>query len=933
MILSSSTIHKNHRRSNSSSNSSSANNTGCISKPPSGRRSSVEGQQSSSSSNRSIPVSQHARELILDATSELGDTMSVGSAHSRSSNRSNLRRQGSVSGVNVQREIDMTVGVGTSIMQKLLDTGGSNRGDVSKDDERSSIKNNAASFARTAPRAGFLCKLDPKTREFTRQFFVLKPSTHLYYFSSPSDTQPIGCIDLETSGETGRIEVREVESCEDGRVRFEVVVYNVRDIDEDVVQSSSTKSLKTPKQRILLEARSKVVFDEWMESLSTERLSFAKDRIYEQSQQEDQLQRKISDLQNQILNLKLVVKEKDDKLIEFENSRDRTEKLSEAMEILSRQLRTSPLDNEKNQETCKSENSFQSNFGTVTEDDRLLESYKVVLAETGFASLSNACYMIRENLRLTSIEANSSLKEIHEEHAKYSVLQKRMSKAEKLLTKLWEENCALREKVRHLKVQKKNLSKQMTSMTESSEKISKKVESQEKYTQATDYTSCNTNDDCSRAAIPVLSTKEQTLLQELEEHIATSMSLHKKLMSKKGPTETASSDSNSKETSDLHVTNPELEPLEQITGNKSASMAKEGNIGNSIEQMDNEAIEHVSMASTSVSPMQPRNILAELDTSGLTEQDDLFKPSLDMKGKPSLNEPIRKEIPLDHAMRNSMIEFYEEDDHSFAPQMSSSSSISSVTDNWRATSRINAPDELGNEGQIYHITFHTKKIGLQFHKIPASSFVRGSLSHAMSSDRRCSPDDRDLIDKPNINETSNDWDFGDKLNAAEPIDAVLVCGFRGFDSTSNNRPKLGARLVGFDSMSIERGKWSFENVRNAIQSRGRPITLSFRNDFLTNEQRLILERACAENDESVYHELYQNSSQKSIGESSAIGLPPRAQASSRGFLRQSHNSNFPIDKHRPVPTNGYSFSETGSGNILSATFAPLMAGLMTGLGK
>ncbi len=81
---------------------------------------------------------------------------------------------------------------------------------------------------------------------------------------------------------------------------------------------------------------------------------------------------------------------------------------------------------------------------------------------------------------------------------------------------------------------------------------------------------------------------------------------------------------------------------------------------------------------------------------------------------------------------------------------------------------------------------------------------------------------------------------------ARPIDAVLVCGFHGFDVACNDeRPMLGARLVAFDGISIEIGRWTFENVRKAIQARGRPISLSFRNDNLTPEQRTIVARTVA----------------------------------------------------------------------------------------
>ena len=60
------------------------------------------------------------------------------------------------------------------------------------------------------------------------------------------------------------------------------------------------------------------------------------------------------------------------------------------------------------------------------------------------------------------------------------------------------------------------------------------------------------------------------------------------------------------------------------------------------------------------------------------------------------------------------------------------------------------------------------------------------------------------------------------------------------------RPKLGARLVAFDGASVEVGNWTFDSIRTAIHARPRPLTLSFRNDFLTTDQRRVLTKAINE---------------------------------------------------------------------------------------
>ncbi|KAI2502963.1 PH domain [Fragilaria crotonensis] len=112
----------------------------------------------------------------------------------------------------------------------------------------------AAAFARTAPQAGYLYKLGSHIPEFKRRFFVLKPSTHLYYFVSPHDTEPRGCIDLDGS------QIQPLETLPDGAVRFAI-----RLLDQE--------------KSVVLEARANG--PAWMESLQTERLSFCQQELLE----------------------------------------------------------------------------------------------------------------------------------------------------------------------------------------------------------------------------------------------------------------------------------------------------------------------------------------------------------------------------------------------------------------------------------------------------------------------------------------------------------------------------------------------------------------------------------------------------------------------------------------------------------------------------
>jgi len=67
-------------------------------------------------------------------------------------------------------------------------------------------------------------------------------------------------------------------------------------------------------------------------------------------------------------------------------------------------------------------------------------------------------------------------------------------------------------------------------------------------------------------------------------------------------------------------------------------------------------------------------------------------------------------------------------------------------------------------------------------------------------------------------------------------EALLVCGFMGFDDSLNRRPTFGARLVCIDGISIEREEWNMENFIDYICAKSGPTQMSFRNEFLTTAQ-------------------------------------------------------------------------------------------------
>jgi hypothetical protein len=162
-----------------------------------------------------------------------------------------------------------------------------------------------------------------------------------------------------------------------------------------------------------------------------------------------------------------------------------------------------------------------------------------------------------------------------------------------------------------------------------------------------------------------------------------------------------------------------------------------------------------------------------------------------------------------------------------------------------------------------------------------------------------------------------------------PIDAVIVCGFIGFDDASGSiRPKVGARLVAFDGIPVEVGRWTFESIRKAIQARGRPLTLSFRNDILSPKQETILKKALA--DIAAFSQPQTQSIpsnlQYSLPKSGSRGENPHSYLDDETLAGGASSASSTTSSQRSHFRKFYSFSETGSS--VSSAVAPLVSNLM-----
>jgi hypothetical protein len=318
-------------------------------------------------------------------------------------------------------------------------------------------------------------------------------------------------------------------------------------------------------------------------------------------------------------------------------------------------------------------------------------------------------------------------------------------------------------------------------------------------------------------------------------------------------------------------------------------------------------------------------------------------------------------------------------------QSSTLSMRSLVTSNGGATLKLICPfvdvtetrinDELQNEqipdrGQVYHLTFYGSKIGIQFQKVPAESFNNSKLADAMRADlfddgrRRTNMELQKVRTIANFNSTS-DFDIcpGDESSCpiVYPKDIVVVCGFHGFDelSNSNKRPHLGARLIAFDGISVEIGPWTFDSIRKSIQARGRPITLSFRNEYLSTKQRSILTKAVIDvntsipqqeqfsqykiseltstfNSQTIKRQHFDNSSEYA----SSYNIPNRSDDHSDAESSITESAASPLNSRKAIPFSKRkgitktwkSFSDAGSSTSSSkfaSKFGPMMSNLVS----
>jgi len=838
----------------------------------------------------------------------------------------------------------------------------------------------AASFAKSAPKAGYLSKLGSSVSEYKKRFFVLKPTTCLYYFLSPSDEEPRGCIDLDgfvdysttdtaTQSDMEGLKVNSLGTLPDGRFRFECVL--------PPTSSRGPDGEKMPSQKILLEARNEEIGKEWMQALTVERLSYSKAQCQLLQDQLSELEKETKIMEQRIEELHLVEKDLEGALQDTQMWKNKAEEMNQAMYLLKRYLIThdkignDPETNSLGDKTNTSKHDASNDasyFFTMSEEEVDFDSIK--LPGTHFSSLVNVCRGLRENLRLTAMETSSNLEDLKKCNEQLKEREDQLEKAEKYVCKLWEENCAAREIIRRRKCEKRILVNEIRSLHEKSshddEKIAKleelnrnlikqcaKVDSKK----ANQLTSPNIEKQGQTNRC--LATPEMKLLSDLEDQINTTLEQHEYLLfdvnedlplpgsfscptTSVGTGSITQTDEMSNTTNDsamegtVALNEPEKENFEQSNEcrNEENSDMK---YGNSTMNQDVKSL---------VSPLLPKQ-LSLMDQLALDEIQSLTSAST-----------------LDEIQKHNDADLQASDDTKLTVDrrdVSNNAVKSVVTDYGTATSKIACPmmdvqqssptAKLG-DGKVYSLTFYTARIGLQFQKVPSNSLQNGLLNDVIRADignndgdsaTETSRTEAELRVIASLSGTKSEENMISVVKHRScpvlfPKHNVLVCGFEGFDEASGNRrPSLGARLVGFDGISIERGPWTFEAVRKAIKAAGRPLTLTFRDDFLTHEQRAILTRAIGDVESSNYHGLHLPQDRQYPVPSTIKAhhshqvLENMSKSSSYSAFPQdiqSFDDGTAITDTSRLSDTCRSYSDAGSSIIFSPKFSPLVTSLI-----
>jgi PH domain len=813
-------------------------------------------------------------------------------------------------------------------------------------------------------KAGYLYKLGVNIPIYKRRFFRMEKSRlSLQYFLSPYDAEPRGCYNIYNARIEHNISFDDGEEDDSTVYRFAIVWDDVSAVtgavQEDSFPEENAVVQTQPPQpkRIELEARSKQDARQWIRTIESEQVSLM--ALQQITTAQDDLRSKdqqIKELQKEIANFKYMEQERDDAVADATLYKSQLGHLDEAIRLLTQQIRrrntsmaddtttggdvspgspspaTSPdiekggsdhvptdignglppgtelLPPESGDEMYK-----DAEPGAIASSPEKLVPLDLDICQvpgTHFSALHNAVEQLHENIRLSSIEAMAAVEDVTAAQERVAVMEQRTAKIEKHLCKIWEENCSLRKTMKQIKREKRVLVREIKSLRESI--AAKDKATRTPVSKAGKELKRNFTEEFLDAS------DEEKLINELEEHVLSSIRLHEEFLSSVRlndtptnivPDELLSSSTESdrlllqqaldpqdaeiksKQTLSLHPSVPlfEQNTLPTAMASLMDESDAETTADEASEQGEFDANTTTPIANTKNRSIRKKPVCPFFETPVL---DSEVAVSFD---EPELPNPLLHLDDDDYASHRAS-----SDQPNLCTASSQSESSKSVhTQEHKATCQLSCPlNDLivtsttsaatgasfpeaamtDDELQVYHITFYSRKIGIQFQRVPPAPVkAKGLLTEAMTDDltlkskstlsgggataaelRRIAAISHRAKASPTQSCTMN-LTRNEECQLAVPVDAVLVCGFHGFDESNTTnciRPKLGARLVAFDGVSIEVGKWTFSAVRKAIQSCGRPLTLSFRNDYLTTEQRTILTKAVLESDQAASGSLH-----------------------------------------------------------------------------
>jgi peptidoglycan hydrolase CwlO-like protein len=902
---------------------------------------------------------------------------------------------------------------------------------------------NMIDFAKRGAKAGYLWKLGANVKEYKRRFFVLKPSTYLFYFVSESDTEPRGCIDLEKEP----LSISPLQLLPDGRCRFQIRQEPITNtvLHDDALPSPSNNTATV----IHLEARTQTIANEWITALTTQRFSYAQDQITQQHTQLNEYTARLQQLERENQYYRAMEQERDTYRDEATEWKERYQQLIQ--DILQQLHKYTPPEKDSSSDT------------------------------TILSHVQHTCNYLLQQQQTLQQQLSSSQELNQQLSSDYTSLQKRMQKAERLITKLWEENCSFQMKMSKLKRDRKILASELQTLrhVHPAASATTATATTAPSSNPSNNTNQNNNNNITRNAnMPALfGSAEKRLLCELEQDIVSSLKLHDKfLATSRGEVVSPIVLSNNKPSTQQQqqqqqqlrtrktssssyippINNTVTESPNTTTSKLSLSGSTSTNTTTSLEEIrnhtsllhmeedeeeeengeENDSPSTQQLPSATSSPIQPRVLMLdnqstagsssnlpsnarnhcstsftlEMDqvtiASGLSFSSSLPPPYDDSNVTHpteytntgytnSVTHLLNKEDILQenrHEEPNPILLLLDEGEDIGGKSDTKQPITKTFSESFGcATTTLQCPllDETilhdnrsrqkRDDEDVLHITFTSRKIGIQFQKVRISRMATASVNGSFgtitedirASERQDNPRQKGSSNSTIISTDSSKQRFyktlmdlkavasfatrGDRLNSTancqdesilcqvpQPIDAVLVCGFCGFDEVAHPKPSIGSRLIAFDGISIEVGRWTFDSVRMAIQARKRPITLSFRNDPLSKEQRDIITRAAQEmknSSDSTASSKIINSCTNYLHPITEDWFPPPPLniitesnfkgGSSSSCSKYADGDYSTIGSNRSV--SSFSDAGTAASSIVSLAVGPLVASILSGL--